>query len=132
MWWNKKPTITCCICLDCVRNDKVTLQCGHQYHSICAHKWLKFKSTCPSCRAIDLGTSAILQERFRIQSSVEDIVKHLNDCSGETTLFDIVLLSSIIFLISLIWVFTSVVNALYKPLKKLWRYTTKTNDGSIL
>ena len=27
------------------------MKCGHHFHEECIHKWLKFSSTCPVCRA---------------------------------------------------------------------------------
>jgi len=43
-------TISCCICMDSINKNKVTLECGHSFHYSCLFNWNKQKTSCPYCR----------------------------------------------------------------------------------
>lgn len=40
--------LECPICL--LPSPDFTTKCGHSFHSLCIHKWLLIKPTCPICR----------------------------------------------------------------------------------
>lgn len=42
----------CSICCDNIDNNKITIECGHQFHNLCILEWLKYGNLCPNCRRI--------------------------------------------------------------------------------
>jgi len=42
----------CPICHNTLGADLFALACGHGYHTMCIHTWLRRANTCPMCRAI--------------------------------------------------------------------------------
>jgi hypothetical protein len=40
----------CPICTKDLKNNVVTLQCGHMFHKNCINQWTKTSDTCPICR----------------------------------------------------------------------------------
>lgn len=51
--WNWKNVIKnedCCICLCCILDEKITLECNHSFCSECISKWLSISDLCPFCR----------------------------------------------------------------------------------
>lgn len=42
----------CVICLECIQDNNITLDCGHKFHNYCVSNWLKQQQSCPVCRAI--------------------------------------------------------------------------------
>ena len=40
----------CSICLEVNNNNKISLDCGHKYHSLCIQKWKLRNDSCPICR----------------------------------------------------------------------------------
>ncbi|XP_073297433.1 probable E3 ubiquitin-protein ligase ZFP1 [Primulina huaijiensis] len=47
----------CVVCQTDFKNGETigTLDCGHEYHSICIEKWLPVKNTCPVCKSTALS-----------------------------------------------------------------------------
>jgi hypothetical protein len=41
----------CPICHNTLGADLYALACGHGYHTMCIHTWLRRANTCPMCRA---------------------------------------------------------------------------------
>ncbi len=41
---------TCAICLEVISSAKMTLECGHVFHTKCGITWLRKNKTCPNCR----------------------------------------------------------------------------------
>lgn len=41
----------CPICHNTLDADVYALSCGHGYHTMCIHTWLRRSNTCPMCRA---------------------------------------------------------------------------------
>lgn len=41
----------CSICYECTHTpDKLTMECGHIFHSACMKKWSENNKSCPMCR----------------------------------------------------------------------------------
>jgi hypothetical protein len=47
----EKSNEDCSICLSKLYNIEM-LYCGHQFHTECINRWIKYKRTCPICRCI--------------------------------------------------------------------------------
>lgn len=46
----------CSICIEPVMKDKLTVSCGHVFHSCCMKKWKERNKNCPLCRhSLDVG-----------------------------------------------------------------------------
>lgn len=47
----------CSICYECINTpDKLTISCGHVFHSACMKKWKEQNESCPMCRKdLDVG-----------------------------------------------------------------------------
>jgi hypothetical protein len=41
----------CSICYNTLESGSEILTCRHEFHTMCLHKWLRYNSTCPLCRA---------------------------------------------------------------------------------
>ena len=41
----------CSICYNVLDSGTEKLNCQHEFHTMCLHKWLRYNSTCPLCRA---------------------------------------------------------------------------------
>ena len=42
---------TCAICRNGLTSGTEDLPCGHKFHTMCIHRWLRCKNTCPMCRS---------------------------------------------------------------------------------
>jgi len=42
----------CAICHNGLGSGVESLPCGHAFHSMCIHTWLRRADTCPMCRAV--------------------------------------------------------------------------------
>lgn len=47
--WRVPCSSSCVICMNDMA-EAIQLPCGHSFHQDCIEKWLKTRSTCPSCR----------------------------------------------------------------------------------
>ena len=42
---------TCSICFSALDAGTEKLDCKHVFHTMCLHKWYRYQTTCPLCRA---------------------------------------------------------------------------------
>lgn len=79
-----KETITCIICLEQIRHtsNRITLECGHDFHRNCVVEWLaETPRRCPTCRQeIDL-TPKLDEQHLTMASRTRSSTA--NACSNE-------------------------------------------------
>ena len=62
----------CAICQKCVKNNKASIQCSHEFNFQCIEKWSKIKNECPLCR---LKFNEIKANKIELKIKDVDVLK---------------------------------------------------------